>query len=130
MYFQHNYTIALLLTHIRDNFGLLTSVPPALLQAKIENPLESQHPCSNLTLGEFSLLLSDRSLGVKSEDEVISTLTLWLLHNIHQVDDRALAEDLMKLVNWPYVAFERLIELFKTFPRLRTNVHTKTMFFN
>eukprot|EP00347_Sterkiella_histriomuscorum_P019003 403343339 len=38
--------------------------------------------------------------------------------------------ELLKQINWPYVSFDKLMELFKTFPILRQNIHIKSIFNN
>ena len=67
---------------------------------------------------------------MKSEDEVVDALITWLHSNIHSTDDRTLIDDLMRNINWPYVSFERILDLFKTFQKLRQNIHTKAIFHN
>ncbi len=76
------------------------------------------------------MLLNDRYLYVKSEDEVLDALATWLQHNIDNTDDRTLVDEIMRNVNWNFVSFERMLDIYKSFPRLRTNIHTKAIFHN
>jgi hypothetical protein len=64
---------------------------------------------------ELSLLLTDRYLNVKSEDEVIDALITWLYANIDTVDDRTLIEEVMRNVNWTFVSIEKILELYRIF---------------
>ncbi len=52
-----------------------------------------------------------RKLNVKNEDEVIDALMLWirLSKAIEPID----LFEVMKQVNWPYVSFDKVMELFK-----------------
>jgi hypothetical protein len=56
---------------------------------------------------------------VKSEDEVVDALITWLHSNIESVDEKVIVEDIMRNVNWNFVSFEKMLDLYKTFPRLR-----------
>ena len=102
--------------YIRDNFTQLTS------------RCEGDHPVSKLTSGELSLLLQDKYINVKSEDEVIDALMAWFSQNLESTEDRVLVDDIMRFVNWPFVSFERMMDLYRAFPRLRINIHTKGTF--
>lgn len=53
-----------------------------------------------------------RKLNVKSEDEVIDALIIWLKKNIELINENEILE-ILNNINWPYVSFEKLIELFK-----------------
>lgn len=75
------------------------------------------------------MLISHSKLNVKSEDEVIDAIILWLSHTQVRYEDKELIE-LMKQPNWPYVSFEKMVEIFKTFPIMRTNIHIKGIFHN
>jgi len=79
---------------------------------------------------ELALLLSDRYLGVKSEDEVVDAVITWLSVNIDSVDEKVIVEDIMRNVNWSFVSFEKMLDIFRTFPKLRANIHTKAIFHN
>jgi hypothetical protein len=79
---------------------------------------------------ELSLLLQDKYLSVKSEDEVIDALATWCHRNIESTEDKVMVEDIMRNVNWPYVSLEKILDLYKQFPRLRHNIHTKGIFHN
>ena len=80
-----------------------------------------------LTSDEMCMMLSDHNLKVRNEDEVIDVLTKWMLASPH-IDERVLVEDIMKQLNWPFVSIERMLHLYKSFPRLRSNTHTKAIF--
>ena len=80
-----------------------------------------------LTSDEMCMMLSDHNLKVRNEDEVIDVLTKWMLANPH-IDERVLVEDIMKQLNWPFVSIEQMLHLYKSFPRLRSNTHTKAIF--
>ena len=67
----------------------------------------------------MTLLLKDRLLSVKSEDQVIEALQIWLTFNINTTDEKSLIEDIIKQVNWPYVSFEKMLELYRQFPKLK-----------
>lgn len=67
----------------------------------------------------MTLLLKDRLLSVKSEDQVIEALQIWLAFNINTTDEKSLIEDIIKQVNWPYVSFEKMLELYRKFPKLK-----------
>jgi BTB And C-terminal Kelch len=101
--------MAALLTYIGDKFGQLTT----------RSMSDIQHPVSHLKANELSVLLCDKYLNVKSEDEVVDALITWFHNNIDSTDDRSIVDDLMRNVNWPYVSFERILDLYRTFPRLR-----------
>lgn len=118
VYFQINHTIASLLTYIGDKFSQLTTRG------------DLQHPISSLHSTEMSLLINDRYLYVKSEDEVLDALLTWLYSNIDSTDDRVLVDEIMRNINWNFVSFERMLDLYKSFPRLRSNIHTKAIFHN
>ncbi len=79
---------------------------------------------------ELALLLNDRYLSVKSEDEVVDALITWLHSNLESVDEKIIVEEIMRNVNWNFVSFEKMLDLYKTFPRLRSNIHTKAIFHN
>ena len=78
----------------------------------------------------MALILNDRYLGVKSEDEVVDAVITWLHVNIEHVDEKVIVEDIMRNVNWSFVSFEKMLDIFKNFPRLRSNIHTKAIFHN
>ena len=105
-----NHTVSALLTYISDRFSQLTtrSLDPS-----------ASHPISQLQSTELALLLNDRYLSVKSEDEVVDALITWLHSNIESVDEKVIVEDIMRNVNWNFVSFEKMLDLYKTFPRLR-----------
>ena len=67
---------------------------------------------------------------MKSEDEVIDAVITWSHRNIEGTDDKVMVEDIMRNVNWPYVSLEKILDLYKQFPRLRHNIHTKAIFHN
>lgn len=79
---------------------------------------------------ELSVLLQDRYLNVKSEDEVIDAVSGWLIKNLEGTEDKVMVEEIMRNVNWTYVSLERMLDLYKQFPRLRHNIHTKAIFHN
>jgi len=82
-----------------------------------------------LTIEELCLVLSHRKIGVSSEDEVISAVIEWLRINVGKVPDEKLVQ-LASSINWPYVSFDKLLEIFRTFPELRRIQQTKTIFFS
>lgn len=67
VYFTLTYTLATLLTHISDKFTSLVPLSKSNDNTAI-GQLESQ---------ELSLLLQDRYLNVKSEDEVVDAVSTW-----------------------------------------------------
>ena len=67
----------------------------------------------------MSLLLNDKFLNVKSEDEVLDALITWLHANIERIEEKVIADDIMRNVNWNFVSFEKMLDLYKNFPRLR-----------
>lgn len=75
------------------------------------------------------MLISHSKLNVKSEDEVIDSIILWLANTQKRYDEKDLIE-LMKQPNWPYVSFEKLVDIFKSFPVMRSNIHLKSIFHN
>ena len=119
VYFQLSYMTAGVLQYVRERFGTLTTRSDTV-----------DHPISTLSTNELSLLLSDKSLNVKSEDEVVDALQTWLHANFNAIDEKTLVDDILKHVVWSIVSFERLTQLYKTFPRLCANIHTKTIFQN
>ena len=83
------------------------------------------------------MLLMHRKLGVKGEDEVIEAFSLWLSKNQHNISIQGKARieekdinEIMRQINWPYVSFEKFIELFRNFPFLRQSIHIKSIFYN
>lgn len=110
VYYNMNHTVSALLTYISDRFSQLTtrSLDPA-----------ASHPISQLHSTEMALLLNDRYLSVKSEDEVVDALITWLHSNLESVDEKVIVEEIMRNVNWNFVSFEKMLDLYKTFPRLR-----------
>jgi hypothetical protein len=67
----------------------------------------------------MSLLLNDKFLNVKSEDEVLDALITWLHANIDRIEEKVIVDDIMRNVNWNFVSFEKMLDLYKNFPRLR-----------
>ncbi len=67
---------------------------------------------------------------MKSEDEVIDAVSGWFLKNLDDTEDKVMVEEIMLNVNWTYVSVERMLDLFKQFPRIRHNIHTKAIFHN
>ncbi len=116
VYFQPNHTVSTLLTHLSDQFSHLTTATDA--------------PLAHLESLELSLLLQDKYLCVKSEDEVVDAVATWLHRNIEGTEDKVMVEDIMRNVNWPYVSLEKILELYRQFPRMRQNIHTKGIFHN
>jgi hypothetical protein len=84
VFFQVSYVSSALLSHIRDKFGQLTTRG------------DIGHPVSLLSASELSVLLGDRNLGVKSEDEVIDALSTWLQINMDRIDERVIVDDIFK----------------------------------
>ena len=67
---------------------------------------------------------------MKSEDEVIDAVITWLHVNIESIEEKVIVEDIMRNINWSFVSFEKMLDLYKTFPKLRSNIHTKAIFHN
>lgn len=120
VYFSMNYTVSALLTYISDKFSQLTT--------RSTDP--NTHPITQMQSTEMALILNDRYLGVKAEDEVVDAIITWLQANVDRIDEKVLVEDIMRNVNWNFVSFEKMLDLYKTFPRLRSNIHTKAIFHN
>jgi hypothetical protein len=91
--------------------------------------ISREQAITKLSVQEMTMLISHAKLNVKSEDEVIDALLLWLSQTPKPIEEKHLI-DLMKQPNWPYVSFEKLVEIFKTFPVMRTNIHIKSIFHN
>jgi len=70
----------------------------------------------SLKAEELATLLTHRKANVRSEDEVVDAITVWI--NANGVREKEVIM-ILQQVNWPYVSFDRLIELFKTFPQFR-----------
>lgn len=60
---------------------------------------------------ELSMLLMHRKLNVKNEDEVIDALMLWI--RLSKAIEPIELVEVLKQVNWPYVSFDKMMELFK-----------------
>jgi hypothetical protein len=78
-----------------------------------------------------------RKLNVKGEDEVVDAFSLWLSKNQQNIGSQSKSRleekelhEIMRQINWPYVSFEKLIDLFKSFHCLRSNIHIKSIFYN
>jgi len=71
-----------------------------------------------LMVDDLILILSHRKVNVASEDEVIDCLMTWFEPNIYSLSDENLTQ-IVNHVNWPYVSFDKLLSIFKTFPKLR-----------
>lgn len=67
-----------------------------------------------------------RKLNVKNEDEVVDALMLWI--RLSKVIEPIELVEVLKQVNWPYVSFDKMMELFKQNPLLRHNIHVKSLF--
>ena len=98
------------MTYIRESFGL--------------QAIKNADSVKLLTSQELSLLLNERSLNVKSEDEVINALIIWFDWHLERTEEKILVEEIIKHVKWPYVSFEKILSLYRRFPRLRSNIHT------
>ena len=94
------------------------------------------HPVQSLTVEELALILSHRKLGVASEDEVIDGVAVWFGGIIHIQRDQDIQNGFKKVINinrltdeqilsiiyhinWPYVSFDKLLAVFRSFPVLR-----------
>ena len=69
-------------------------------------------------MDDLALILSHRKINVSSEDEVIASLMTWLQVNINKITDEQILQ-IVYHVNWPYVSFDKLLLIYKTFPSLR-----------
>ena len=61
------------------------------------------------------MMLSHRKIGVASEDDVIGFLIQWFNFNIQNLKDDQILQIVFN-VNWPYVSFDKLLTIFKSFP--------------
>ena len=71
--------------------------------------------------------LNHRKLAVSNEDEVIDALITWFKSNIQDLSDHELLQ-ILTHVNWPYVQFYNLLNLWQTFPQLRQIPECKNIF--
>ncbi|CDW77013.1 UNKNOWN [Stylonychia lemnae] len=128
VYFQLKHTVSAILSYISLNFGMLSR----------------DQKLPYLSANEFQLILMHRKINVKNEDEVIDAFASWLSYNIlnssklssnrtgnsvTKIDEKEILE-IMKQINWPYVSFDKLMDLFKNFQILRQNIHIKSLFNN
>jgi hypothetical protein len=74
------------------------------------------------------MMLSHRKIGVASEDDVITILMQWFKLNIQYLREDHILQ-LVFNVNWPYVSFDKLLTIFKSFPQLRQIQQSKSIFY-
>ena len=67
---------------------------------------------------ELNLFLSHRKIGATSEDEIVDCVMRWMTANIGGLSEDEILQ-ISYNVNWPYVSFDKLLAIYKTFPALR-----------
>ena len=91
-YFQISYSFSCILRHVIKNFYEYHSL---LSIAKINKSI-------------LSMILKSKYLNVKSEDDVLSSVMLWINNNSEA--DHNKAEELLRCVNWNNISLDCLID--------------------
>jgi hypothetical protein len=106
------HSVSAVLSYVSTNFGMICR----------------EKSLFKVTPTELALVISHKRLNVKSEDEVIDAIRDWIDKNWEVVDEKEIVL-IVNEVNWPYVSFDKLIEIYSRFQSFRANPIIKSIFY-
>ena len=122
IYFSLKPILSMIMNYITPQFGQLVNNQIAADVSK--HPIgfiyhNKPKGLQILSVEELSQFLSHRKIAVASEDEVVSCVMEWFQTNIHKLTNEEILQ-IIYHINWPYVSFDKLMTIFRTFPALRS----------